>query len=159
MADEGIERASSAAEARRQQELITQAANELAGKLTQLNESISKATEVRDDIVHLTRYGRTNRKFVKWLTIVLTCLALFATGLGFVINEQEKLTARLDSDLSIQRDQALCPLYKLFINSDTPASREAAKARGDNFDDRDFAFSVIRKSYSALRCDTFIDGK
>jgi len=47
----------------------------------------------------------------------------------------------------------LCPLYKLFINSDTPQSAAAAKARGDDMVQRGQAFATIRISYAALKCE------
>lgn len=110
-----------------------------------LREDMAKAQEVRDDLNKLTRSGKLTRFIVIGLVVVV--VAVLGVGAVAIFN-----VTKLNEVVTIQHDSALCPLYQLFLNSDTPTARAAAERRGDDLVQRDKAFLTIRQSYTALNC-------
>lgn len=118
---------------------------DLTAMVSGLREDMAKAQLVRDDLAKLTQSGKLTRMIVVVLAIVL--VGVLSVGAVQFINVRT-----LNNVVTVQRDSALCPLYQLFLNSDTPAGRAAAERRGDDLVQRDKAFLTIRQSYTALNC-------
>jgi hypothetical protein len=131
-------------------EALTRAAMELIGQVDELNR------ESGTTIVDLAQRTRSNRRLI-WLVLaglaldVVLTVAMAIGGVGIAHNSRrlDTVTARLDDAQATQRAKALCPLYKLFIDSErfTPPNQtpEQAKARVD-------AFKIIHQGYDALDC-------
>lgn len=131
---------------------LEHAAEELSGTIRELNESIRVGENLRDELDSLTRRSVANRRMVIMviaglildvsLTIIVALTVIGVTSNSNTINELVRL----------QHDSALCPMYQLFIDSDTPAGRESARQRGNDMAEREKLFNVIRASYAALNC-------
>lgn len=106
---------------------------------------IARAETVRNDLAKLTKSGRLTRLMVVLMAIVIVGMLTIGTVQFMNVNT-------LNDVVATQRDSALCPLYQLLLNSDTPANREASRRRGDDLAERDKAFTTIRQSYTALNC-------
>jgi hypothetical protein len=131
---------------------LGESADELSEAVRTLNESIGRALGLRDDLDRLIVRSSTTRKMV-WIVGVGFVLDILLTiGMIFVTQQSAHNTDRIDNLVQVQHDSALCPLYRLFISSDTPANRERAKAQGQDLAERDRSFAVIRESYKALNC-------
>jgi len=142
-----------------QEEDNTEDIAHLAENAEQLLAKVALLTgDTGDSLVGIAKYGRRNRRMI-WAVAISIALDLFLTLLvsGVLIitrdNSQrvEQVTSRLDYAQTTQRQKALCPLYEIFISSDTPAARDAApdKPRYDH------SFMVIREGYNALKCSEF----
>lgn len=102
------------------------------------------------------RYRRSTA--VLWsLGAGLVVLALLAVTQGFVIYNQVGLIDRIQANArSIQAvqertsNQVLCPLYKLFVDSLTPARR--ARQAPETLVAYDLAVSVFKSGYATLDC-------
>ncbi|MFD4474728.1 hypothetical protein ACFWPU_01225 [Streptomyces sp. NPDC058471] len=79
-------------------------------------------------------------------------LALIGVGVQNQAREIEALQGKVT-------EQALCPLYRQFINADTPAARQMAEKTGQDMKVRDHAFKVIRDGYKVLDCKPPINDK
>ncbi len=137
-------------------QVLSSAAERLASQVVELNNTVAKATEVRDELTKLSRLGKVNR-----ILAIITFLAVIALAAvsAFLINTNMRLnevTSKLDREVTVHRVEALCPLYQLFVNADTPQARENAKTRGDDLVARDAAFSSIKKSYATLKCEELL---
>lgn len=130
---------------------------ELASEIIQELESL--VTDSGNQFVSLAKRAQTNRRLivVTIASLVLdVVLSVFLT-LGIVQikhNEHQisTLTNRLDISQTVQRQKALCPLYQLFLDSESPAGRAAAPDPIKY----DHAFVVIRDGYNVLGCSAFI---
>jgi hypothetical protein len=133
----------------------------LADQLAQ--ETRKLGGETADTLVKLGKTGRTNRHLIWSLaaSLALDVLLTLGLGLGFVqINNNQddinKITARLDTAQTVQRQKALCPLYQLFKDSwDTPAKKEAARKASTDPEAFDHAVKVIDEGFVALDCKDF----
>jgi hypothetical protein len=124
---------------------LKQVADEIKSLVQGLRDDMAKAAVMRDELASLTRSGKVTRLIVVAVSIII----VFMLALGTV---QAVTLSRLDDVVRVQHDSALCPLYQIFINADTPAARDAAAKRGDDMAQRDRAFDTIRQSYTALNC-------
>lgn len=128
---------------------LTRAAYELVEKIGELTGDSS------EQLVALARTARNNRRmiYVLWLSFMLDVALTVAIAFGFVsIN---KTTDAIQEVRTVERREALCPLYRQFINSDTPEARKRAEAAGQDMEARAEAFRVIRSGYSSLGCHQF----
>ena len=110
----------------------------------------------RDEGVQFTALARKAHENRVLSVIAITGLVLdviLSVALAFGGYQLMHLTHRLDVSQTTTRQSALCPLYQLFIDSDTPEARKAAP----DVKNYDHAFEVIRAGYSALKCAEFID--
>lgn len=117
----------------------------VAGLRDDIARDIARAEAVRNELTELTKSGKLTRLMVILTTFVI--VGMLTIGTVQFINQQT-----LTDVVTTQRDSALCPLYQIFLKSDTPANREIARKRGDDMSERDKAFGTIRQSYTALNC-------
>jgi len=137
---------------------------ELLDRVSRLGE---RAEKLSDTIEQLVRKAAVNRRLI--ITIVIGFLldiALTIT-LTFVVNNQNRNTERIDSltqqlqqEQTIQKVKALCPLYQLFINVDSPKARDFSRqqviAQGGDPSIVDKEWTVIYDSYNSLSCKDFV---
>lgn len=127
------------------EERLSSAASELTKVVDDLRKSIEEANYVKRDLDLLSMKSKSNSR-------IITAVASLAVVNLLIVAAVAVFGIRLAEVVSVQHDSALCPLYELFINSDTPEARERARQRGDNLEDRAKAFEIIRDSYRALNC-------
>lgn len=146
-------------------EALETRAAELAASVWDLRNAVASANAVRDELVVLSKRGKSNRRLITGLALSLFLDVALTVVLSLVIDRQydnssrlNDLTAQLTTDVTTQRVQALCPLDQILLNANSPAGRAAAAARGDDLAARDKAFKVIQQSYDALGCKAFITG-
>lgn len=90
--------------------------------------------------------------------LVLDVILSVVLGIGLSQvhkNEQSigALTDRLNVSQTVTRQKALCPLYGVFLDSESPQGRAAAP----DPEKYDQAFKVIREGYKILNCSEFLD--
>ena len=129
---------------------LTRAAAELTARIGQLT------GESTNQFVELAQASRTNRRLIIALAISFALdIALTITmviGVASIKHNSERIgavTRRLDIAQTTGRTAVLCPLYKLFLDSQSPRAR-AAYPQGPAAYDR--AFKVIRDGYNTLDC-------
>lgn len=87
---------------------------------------------------------------------ILYGLSALVTAAAIALAAIAATMAHTQSDLQksdrLQTDSALCPLYSVFINADTPQARERAERQGTGGEARADAFAQIRESYTVLGC-------
>lgn len=116
------------------------------------NELETLGVDTGGQIVALSRTARTNRRLI-WMTVggfALDIALTVAVAVGAI--QVGSLTHRLDVAQTTQRQKALCPLYQVFLDSESPAGRKAAPDPVQY----DHAFKVIRDGYEVLECKTYI---
>lgn len=130
---------------------------ELASEIIQELESL--VTDSGNQFVSLAKRAQTNRRLivVTIASLVLdVVLSVFLTLGIFQIKHNEHqistLANRLDISQTVQRQKALCPLYQIFLDSESAAGRAAAPDPVKY----DHAFTVIKDGYSVLGCSAFI---
>jgi hypothetical protein len=133
-------------------EPLEEAAEELAATVRALNGSIERANDVRRELDRLVKRSRTNRKWILLLAASLVLDLALTVSMVFVVGQADRNTHRIDTIVQVQHDAALCPLYRLFISSDTPANADRAAAQGQDRAERARQFAIIRASYAALHC-------
>lgn len=108
-----------------------------------------------DQLVELARQSKSNRRTlhivfgVSAFGLILTLLiGLSFLTLGAQSNRIDNITQKLDAEQQIQRQDALCPLYKLFLDLESPEGRK--QAPDPKVYDKQFA--TLKQGYSALRC-------
>lgn len=124
---------------------LEQVAVDLRETIKGLREDMARADAIRVELNQLTRSGRLTRMIVISVSVIVFIVMVIGATQIYSLK-------RLDDVVTIQHDSALCPLYQIFINADTPAARDAAIKRGDDMSQRDRAFTTIRQSYNALNC-------
>lgn len=132
-------------------EALSETAQELVDEVNRLNQGTP--------LESLSTKVRRNQR-VLWIVAGSSIVDVVVTlVLGFTLHSQAENTRRIDklaSEVSAVQtrtsDLVLCPLYQQFLNSDTPKSRELARANGQDMKLRDEAFKVIREGYKALDC-------
>lgn len=140
-------------EDRRRQLAVTAA--ELGAEVVRLAKAAeTQATEMRNLRVEVAR--KTYHTAVKIrIMIVLVVLDLALTGIGawliHQVDAESNAQAATSSQLSGILDNALCPLYKVFVSSYNPQSL-AAKSQG--IDRYNAIFVEIRRQYSSLGCES-----
>jgi hypothetical protein len=133
-------------------EPLEEAAEKLATTIHELNASVQRAHDIRDDLNRLTKRSETNRKLIVAIGIAVAFGIIATIALVFVTVQATRNTHRINDIVRIQHDSALCPLYKLFLDADTPANRDRAVAAGQDPAERARQFAIIRQSYTALKC-------
>lgn len=130
---------------------------ELAAEL--INEIENLSVDSGQQFVQLARRARTNRRLIVVtiaslvLDVILSVfLALAVIQIGNNDQSISSLTKRLDVSQTVQRQKALCPLYQLFLDSESPQGRAAAPDPLKY----DHAFVVIKDGYTVLGCSDFI---
>jgi hypothetical protein len=131
---------------------LGETAAELTRTVQSLQEQIRQATAVSNKLNALTKMGLTARRLSRIAVGGFVLDVILTVALGFFGIQQAHTTAQLNGVIQQQHDAAICPLYKLFIDADTQASRDAAAKRGDDLAGRKQAFDTIRQSYSHLHC-------
>lgn len=127
-------------------ESLASAAEELRQMIGQLNSTVTEANNVKDQLQDLTKKSKFNRNLI---TFVGAGLVLqLAVVVSLIV-----MGIQLNKVIETQRDSALCPLYEIFVQSDTPQNRERAKSQGQDMKERAKAFDIIRNSYQALHCE------
>ena len=96
---------------------------------------------------------RTNRseRFAVWATAVLalTIALSIALGVAFIqLHNNAADVAATQERETRTRQEALCPLYNLFLGAYNPESRPEGEAR-DKYNQQ---FDVLRKSRETLEC-------
>jgi hypothetical protein len=124
---------------------------------------VTEIEEFTDDsgkqFVSLAQRARINRILITitatsvMIDIMITVvLVMIGIGWRHNTNQIDSLTHRLDTQQTVQRQKALCPLYQIFLDSKSEAGRKAAPDPNKY----DQAFIVIQQGYNALECDQFI---
>src|SRR6266700_4122480 len=101
----------------------------LLGKVNGLNDN---TTILSESVERLTTRAKVNRRLIITIIIGFVLDITLTVIMAFVLNTQNTttnrinaLTQQLQQEQTVQRKEALCPLYQLFINADTPATRAA----------------------------------
>lgn len=131
---------------------LEDAAEELTQTVRALNESIRTGLDLRDELADLVQRSRINRKLIIIVAAGSILDILLTLVVGLVVHQVAENADRIDAIVQVQQDSALCPLYKIFIEGDTPANRKRAADQGQDMAARDKAFITIRESYAALHC-------
>jgi ferric-dicitrate binding protein FerR (iron transport regulator) len=127
---------------------LTDAAEALVGQMSALNGVAG------DQLVNLAKRSRTTRRMIFAVAISLALDVILSLGLLFAVTSVQHVSDRLDTQQTTSRQKALCPLYQLFLDSQSAAGRAAAPDPVKY----DQSFKVIREGYTALECDTFKGG-
>lgn len=128
---------------------LTRVATELIARIDTLTGG------THDQIVDLAQAAKRNRQmiWVLWTGFTLDILLTIAVTFGFVVISGTQ--DDIQNVRTVERRDALCPLYQQFINADTPEARKRAEAAGQDMQARDHAFEIIRGGYGALKCEQF----
>lgn len=129
---------------------LTAAAQELITKINDLNEDTGNA------ITNVTKQSNTTRKYVWWLAFSFALDLILTVAMLFVVNGQQTnadriavLTEHNSVTQTITRQQVLCPLYQLFLDSrqyQPPPPDPEARAR------QEAAYKTIQAGYDAIKC-------
>ncbi len=129
--------------------------NELSGNIRTLSESV----------VQLTSRTKLNRRLIVAVIIGFVLDISLTITMAFVLSmlaTQNGTTQQLQNEQVLQRTEAICPLYQLFVNADTVNTRTAQKkqaiANGTDPNLIDQAWDVIHHSYTALNCKELVGG-
>lgn len=128
---------------------LTQAATELMENVQALNR------ESGEQFVNLSRTAKFNRRMIWGLTVSFGLDILLTILITAGLISLNDVTKRVDETQATQKAQVLCPLYELFIASDTPEVRERLRQSGQTEEalrNRTEQFKIIRHSYSVLEC-------
>lgn len=129
---------------------------QLAADARTLTAGVSRLMgETGQTLTGVAERSRRTRRWVYGLAVSLLLDVVLTVVLGFVIHTGQDNTARIDR-LSSSLRVNLCGELALFVNSDTPQARAAAKARGDDLAVRDRAFRIIHQSYDSLHCSEYV---
>lgn len=104
--------------------------------------------------VSLAERSRTNRRISYIAISGLVLDIVLSIVLTFGLYQIHALTERLNVAQTTTRQRALCPLYRVFLDSKSPQGRKLAP----DPQKYDRAFRVIGKGYNALKCEEFIHG-
>lgn len=126
-------------------EELTRAAHELIGKVDQINAASGERVDT------LARASKMNRRIIEALSAITFVVVVLCGLMAFALKSTIDNTNRLDAGATTSRQKALCPLYQVFLDSNTKEARAAApdKARYDR------AYKVIQDGYDALGCSEF----
>jgi hypothetical protein len=124
--------------------------SELAAEI--IDELDHLANDSGEQFVSLARRARTNRRLITAIIVSVALDVILSVFLALVTAQVVNLTDRLDTAQTIQRQKALCPLYQLFLDSQSAKGRAAAPDPVKY----DHSFVVIKDGYNALGCSDFI---
>lgn len=131
---------------------LEEAAEELTRTVAALNDSIRQAQGVRDDLNRLVEQSKITRRMVWVVTLGFALDVILTVAMALFGYQAVQNSDRIDNLVQVQQDRAICPLYRLFIEADTPQNRDRAASQGQDMAARARAFDVIRESYIALEC-------
>lgn len=125
----------------------------------ELNEGMEElAQDAGKKYTTLAVASRRNRAMIWGLlaggvmvAVLAVVLAFSVVGLRSNTDRIDAITTRLDTTNTEQRRRALCPLYQVFLDSESEQGRKAAP----DPEKYDHAFDVIRKGYDVLECASF----
>jgi hypothetical protein len=129
---------------------------ELAGEL--LNEVQSLTEGSGEQLAALSRREKANRRMIQVIIVGIVAIVGLVAALTVALVQVDSnadriadLTLRLDTSQSLYRRQALCPLYQVFLDYQTPDSRK----RAPDPEQYDRAVSLIKQGYKVLKCEKF----
>lgn len=125
---------------------LTEAARDLIGKIDQLS-----AASGDERFVTLARASKRNRQMIVALVAMVVLNLCLGVVAGVALVSTIKNTDQLKAGATTSRQKALCPLYAVFLASDTKEKRAQAPDKVAY----DRAFDVIRDGYDALGCKEF----
>lgn len=125
---------------------LTAVARELLGRLDSLVDGTG------DQMVHLSKRAKQNRSMILALSFSLFLDVGLTVVMALGLMQLTSLTDRVDRQQTITQREALCPLYRQFINADTPQARQLAERNGQDMEKRAEAFRVIRHGFDILNC-------
>jgi hypothetical protein len=134
-------------------ELIVKA-NELIQEVGALNRDSGK------QIMDLAYASKANRRMI-WALIASFALDVILTvliGFGFQQvsdnnNEIQRVADRVSAQQTLQRDAALCPLYRVFLDAE---KRPPPNLTEQQKRERAEGYKVLHKSYDALECASIL---
>lgn len=120
---------------------------------TVLNQEVEElAGSSGKQFISLARTAKINRRLI-WVAIVSVVIQLgIILTLVFVVIGVDRNNDRLDAVTTEQRKRALCPLYGVFVDSQSPEGRKNAPDK----EKYDHAFEVINEGYAVLKCDQYL---
>jgi hypothetical protein len=121
------------------------AARELTAKVASLDLGAA------DRQIVLAKQARRNRTMIYWIIGVVAIQLVLAALVGVAIRGETNNTDRLNMSETIGRQKALCPLYQLLIEKNTPKARAAALNKASY----DRTYKIINEGYVALNCKEF----
>lgn len=128
---------------------LTDAAHQLIARVDALTSGTG------DQMVTLSQYTKRTRRYV-WALGLMALVTVGALTLGltnlYVLNH---VTEQIQRGQTVGRQRALCPLYRLFLDSKNDRARSANPKGPEAYDE---AFAVIQDGYDALKCDEFAGG-
>jgi hypothetical protein len=108
--------------------------------------------------VSLADTARRNRRMIWFmaaggalLTLVVVGLILSLLAVRSNTDRIDGITKQINATNTVQRQRALCPLYQILKDSESPEGRAAAPDPKKY----DHAFDVIQKGYDVLECSSF----
>jgi hypothetical protein len=131
---------------------LKDAADALREQVVALHDTVKEAMDVRDELKVITARTRSNTRLITAVIIGFALDVLMTVALVWMGTSQIETTNKLAKVAEFRKEAALCPLYKLFIDADTPTNRESAAKRGDDVQLRDQQFAIIREAYANLDC-------
>ena len=134
---------------------------ELIRIASELSHEVAKLTAQHISITEkMGKYAKKTRKLIYWLLVSLVLditltIVLVLVGHGVQSNTEDigRITDRLNTQVTVQRQKALCPLYTIFLQSKSKQARDASPDPKKY----DAAFKVIQEGFDALRCSEFIE--
>jgi hypothetical protein len=133
---------------------LEESADELTSSIRRLDESVRRANDVRDELDDVVKMTKKNKLLIRGVIIGLTCEVILLCVMILLGVQATNNTNQINRLVKVQHDSALCPLYRIFIESDTPENRARAAAQGQDMAQRAQQFAIIRRSYAALKCAT-----
>jgi hypothetical protein len=130
-------------------ETCTALVERIRGVSAQVETELATVTTRTDSLLKGERKLRRGMRVLYVLTALVVAAAIGLTVVAANLSDSQHELKRSDD---IQTNQALCPLYTLLINSDTPQSKEQAAKNGADTRVREKQFETIRESYRALHC-------
>lgn len=125
---------------------------ELAGEL--LSEVQALADGGGEQLVALSRRAQANRRMIQVISAgivaVVGLVAALTVALVKVDSNADRisdLTVRLDTSQTLYRRQALCPVYQVILDNETP--------KGGASEQYDRAIALIEQGYKVLKCSKF----
>ncbi len=148
-----------------QQQVLSDAASELAVSVQNLHESVAQASAVRDELVLLETGRKFNRRLAVIAIIGLVLDLLLSVAFAFLFVRQNHnvsvinaLTQQLNTSQNVTRVQVLCPLYA-YLTSQEPAALAAAKKQGPAAVAAvNQQIKIISTAYNALDCAHYLTG-
>lgn len=125
--------------------LIAQA-NALTASVDRLN------SDIGEQVVELGRVDKQNHNMIRVLAAVVIVQLVLGALVAISLFGVKSNTDRLDRSEIVSRQEALCPLYELFLESKSPQGRDAYPQGPEAYDQ---AFMTIQHGYDALQCSDF----